>query len=266
MDSITDQEFQAFRKLIYDHAGIALTPVKKILVASRLSKRLQHYGLSTFTEYFKLIHDPQHADEFQIMVNLLTTNETYFFREPQHFIFLRDQILKAYRGDFFRVWSAASSTGEEAYSLAMVLAEELGARKWEVVGSDVNTRVIQIARDAVYPLDRLEHMDPVYLEKYCLRGVRSAEGYFRITEQLKKRVSFQVVNLKNKLPGSLGRFDVIFLRNVLIYFDQETKQAIVEQVLSNLKAKGYFFISHSESLHGIAGGLTMLKPSVFQKP
>ncbi|MFI3120782.1 MAG: CheR family methyltransferase [Methylococcaceae bacterium] len=259
-------EFGHFRRLIYDHAGIALAPEKKIMVASRLAKRLLHYDLQTYGQYYQLLNKGLHPHEFQLMVNILTTNETYFFREPKHFDFLQQQIIKPWRGDNFRLWSAASSTGEESYSIAMTLAEGLGMRKWEIFGSDVNTEVVETARKGVYLMDRLENMNQRYLDKYCLKGVRSQDGYFRVDEKIRNRVSFDQLNLKTTLPKSLGQFDVIFLRNVLIYFDTETKQDIVQRVISALKPGGYFFISHSETLHRIKTELAMITPSIYQKP
>jgi len=263
--NITTEEFECFRKLIYEHAGIALAPGKKVMVASRLAKRLTHYGLSTYGQYFQLTTSPEYPNEFQMMVNLLTTNETYFFREPKHFEFLRDEILKSWRGDKFRIWSAASSTGEEAYSIAMVLADTLGLRKWEVFGSDLSTRVLDSARNGVYSMDRLELMDENLLKKYCLRGVRSQQGFFRVAEKLRNRATFEQVNLMKPLPTSVGTFDVIFLRNVLIYFDNETKKAVIERLVTALKPGGHFFISHSETISRLTDHLVAVKPSIFIK-
>jgi chemotaxis protein methyltransferase CheR len=236
------------------------------MVASRLAKRLLHYDLQTYGQYYQLLNTGQYPQEFQLMVNILTTNETYFFREPKHFEFLQQQIIKSWRGDNFRLWSAASSTGEESYSIGMTLAEGLGIRKWDIFGSDVNTDVLETARKGVYLMGRLENMDQRYLNKYCLKGVRSQEGYFRVDEKIRQRVSFDQINLKTPLPKNLGKFDVIFLRNVLIYFDTATKQDIVQRVISALKPGGYFFISHSETLHSIKTELSMIMPSIYQKP
>lgn len=263
---ITTEEFERFRCLIYDHAGIALTPEKKVMVASRLAKRLDYYQLHSYGEYYQLAISPDYPNEFQTLVNILTTNETYFFREPKHFEFFQQQILKPWRGEQFRVWSAASSTGEEAYTLAMVLAENLGMRNWEIFGSDLSTRVLEIARQGVYPLDRLDHMDKRLLEKYCLKGVRSQEGFFRVDSKLRSRVKFDQVNLMSVLPPALGKFEVIFLRNVLIYFDQDTKKQVVERLTTALKPGGHFIISHSESLHRVTEQLQMIKPSIYRKP
>ncbi|MEQ1529939.1 MAG: protein-glutamate O-methyltransferase CheR [Methylococcales bacterium] len=263
---MTAEEFTHFRRILYDHSGIALVPEKKTMVASRLAKRLIHFGLQSYGQYYQLLKSGQHPHEFQLMINILTTNETYFFREPKHFDYVKEHILKNWRGENFRLWSAASSTGEEAYSLAMLLAEQLGLRKWEIFASDVNTEVLENAKKGVYLMNRLENMDQKYLDKYCLKGVRSQEGYFRIDEKIRNRVCFEQINLKMELPKNLGQFDVIFLRNVLIYFDKETKLDIVKRVTSILKPGGYFFISHSETLHGLAIDLRSMQPSVFRKP
>jgi chemotaxis protein methyltransferase CheR len=262
---ITTEEFECFRRLIYDHAGISLVPEKKVMVSSRLAKRLDYYGLSRYGDYYQLVVGQDHPDEFQVMVNILTTNETYFFREPKHFEFFRDEILQPWRGDSFRVWSAASSTGEEAYSLAMVLSENLRSRNWEIFASDLSTHVLDVARNGIYTMDRLDHMDPRFLEKYCLKGVRAQAGLFRVDKTIRSRVTFAQVNLMSPLPVNLGRFDVIFLRNVLIYFDQDTKKQVVERLATALKPGGYFFVSHSESLHRVTDHLRMLKPSIYRK-
>ena len=262
---ITPQEFECFRRLIYDHAGISLVPEKKVMVASRLAKRLDHYGLSLYGDYYQLVVGRDNPQEFQVMVNILTTNETYFFREPKHFEYFRDEILRPWRGNSFRVWSAASSTGEEAYSLAMVMSEHLRSQQWEIFASDLSTKVLDVARNGVYLMDRLEHMDPRFLEKYCLKGVRAQSGFFRVDKKIRSRVTFSQVNLMSPLPVNLGQFDVIFLRNVLIYFDQETKKHVVERLATALKPGGYFFVSHSESLHRVTDHLRMLKPSIYRK-
>lgn len=235
------------------------------MVASRLTKRLQFYQLQTYGQYYQLLINEKFADEFQIFINILTTNETYFFREPQHFIFLGKEILKDWQGQHFRAWSAASSSGEEAYSIAMVLAETLGFKNWEVLGSDLNTQMLDRARKGVYTMDRLDQMDKTLLAKYCLKGTRSQQGNFRVDDTIRRKVKFVQLNLNGSVPFDIGMFDVIFLRNVLIYFDLESKRAIVERLMKNLKPNGYFVISHSESLHQVTDRLLMVRPSVFKK-
>lgn len=264
---ITDQEFALFQRLIFKIAGITLSDAKKVLLIGRLRKRLVHHQLATFGEYYRFVSSPQHADELQVMVDLLTTNETYFFREAKHFTFLRDEILPTRRpGDIFRIWSAASSSGEEAYTMAMVLAESLRAGGWEVFGSDISTQVLEKARTGLYPLERTEGIPPALLSKYCLKGVRSQAGKLLISSELRKNVRFEQVNLTHTVENWVGNFDVIFLRNVMIYFNQETKQQVVNNLLPRLKPGGWFVVGHSESLNGITQNLRQVKPTIYRKP
>ncbi|MEW6612557.1 MAG: CheR family methyltransferase [Pseudomonadota bacterium] len=260
------QEFAQFQRLIHQVAGISLSSAKMALVTGRLAKRLKHHGLSSFGEYYRLVSGAGQAGELQIMVDLLTTNETYFFREPKHFDFLKQHAAAhAGGGRPFRVWSAASSSGEEAYSIAMTLAECLGDAPWEVLGSDISTRVLERARAGQYPLERARHIPEAWLRKYCLKGVRSQAGTFLIDQRLRSRVRFVQVNLTAPLPN-LGEFDVIFLRNVMIYFDTETKRQVVQRMLPLLRPGGCFLVGHSESLHGISDGLQSVRAAIYRKP
>jgi len=261
---ITDDEFKHFQRLIFDIAGISMSPAKKMMVTSRLQRRLVHYGLSQFGDYYRLVIGESHPGEMQTLVDLLTTNEAYFFREPAHFKFLSENIVSGSIPTPYRVWSAASSSGEEAYSLAMVLADKIKGHAWEIMGSDLSSRVLKRAERGHYPIERNEGITVPHLKKYCLQGIRSQAGTFLIDPKLKARVTFRQINLKKKLPN-IGRFDVIFLRNVLIYFNHETKRQIIDRVTRQLKSGGYLFISHTESLHGIESDLKMVKPAVFQK-
>ncbi|WP_338477372.1 protein-glutamate O-methyltransferase CheR [Pseudomonas trivialis] len=264
--SLDDREFGQFQSWLYRAAGINLSPAKKALVAGRLFKRLKHYELESYGEYFKLIMSDQRKGELQVALDLLTTNETYFFREPKHFDFLRQQVLpKAAPGKLFRVWSAASSSGEEPYSLAMTLAEGLGTTPWEVIGSDISTQVLAKARSGHYAMERAGTLPQPLLSKYCLKGIGRQEGTFLIDKRLRSRVNFVQVNLNEPLPG-LGEFDVIFLRNVMIYFDQQTKSQVVARLLPLLRPGGHFIISHSESLNGVNDTLKLVAPSIYRKP
>ncbi len=263
---ITEQEFALFQRLIYKIAGISLSDAKKVLLVGRLQKRLRHYEFQTYTQYYRMLASGKHPEELQIMVDLLTTNETYFFREPKHFEFLRDEIiLKRRSPTTFRVWSAASSSGEEPYTLAMVLAEYVTNSNWEVVGSDISTQVLDKARRGHYPLGRHEGIPPKFMSKYCLKGVRSQEGTFLIVPELRQNVSFRQVNLTLPVDKEIGLFEVIFLRNVMIYFDMETKNKVVQNLLPHLVKGGHFIIGHSETLNGISGGLTAVRPTIYRK-
>lgn len=264
--ALSDTEFGQFQSWLYQAAGINLSSAKKALVAGRLFKRLKHYELHSYGDYFTLIMSGQRADELQVALDLLTTNETYFFREPKHFDFLRQHVLpSAAPGKTFRVWSAASSSGEEPYSLAMTLAESLGTTPWDVTASDISTQVLAKARTGHYPLERASNLPQPLLVKYCLKGTGRQEGTFLIDRTLRSRVNFLQVNLNETLP-ELGEFDVIFLRNVMIYFDQPTKVRVVARLLPKLKPGGYFIVSHSESLNGVSDALKLVAPSIYRKP
>lgn len=262
---ITDAEFIQFQRFILDEAGITLSAAKKALVTGRLGKRLAQHGLDNFGQYFQLLSSSQHPGEVQIAVDLLTTNETYFFREIKHFDFLRQQALAARgRSQPYRVWSAASSSGEEVYSIAMVLADCLNATPWELLGTDISTRVLHGAAQALYPMERARHIPPDYLRRFCLKGTGEHEGRLLIERSLRSRVAFRHLNLNAPLPD-LGRFDMIFLRNVMIYFSDETKRQVVARVLSALKPDGFFCVGHSESLNNISQAVRSVAPSIYQK-
>lgn len=264
--TLSDSEFHQFKSWLYEAAGINLSQAKKALVAGRLGKRLKHYGLNSYGDYFRLITQQTEAVELQHALDLLTTNETYFFREPRHFEFLRLQILpKAQPGKTFRVWCAASSSGEEPYTIAMTLAEGLATTPWEIVASDISTRVLEKARSGHYALERAEDIPQPLLAKYCLKGTGTQEGTFLVERSLRSRVQFMQINLNAALP-KIGEFDIVFLRNVMIYFNMATKRQVVERIFPLLKPGGYFIVSHSESLNGIDDRLKLVTPSIYRKP
>ena len=264
---ITTTELAQFQQLIYKIAGSSRADSKKVLLVGRLGKRLKHFNLGTFSEYYRLITAPGADDELQSMVDLLTTNETYFFREEAHFEFLAGTVLAGRAaGAPFNVWSAASSTGEEIYTIAFVLADTLGlSANWSVTGSDISSRVLATAQRGLYWLDRTRGLPQSYLRKYCLKGVRSQEGSFMIAPEIKSHTRFMQVNLNQKLPA-MGKFDVIFLRNVMIYFDAETKRQVVARLVQQLHPGGYFIVGHSESLSGLTDALRPIKPTIYRLP
>jgi chemotaxis protein methyltransferase CheR len=266
VEPISQQEFYQFQRFIFETAGITLSPAKKALVSGRLAKRLAHYQLSSYGAYFRLIAGGQHPDEAQTAIDLLTTNETYFFREPKHFELLRSLAAEAHaQRRSFRVWSAACSTGEEAYSIAMVLDDVLGEREWELYASDISTRVLATARTGHYQRERASQIPPAYLKRYCLRGIGDQDGTLLVERSLRQRVQFHQVNLNAATPPKFGQFDAIFLRNVLIYFSPETKRQVVLRLLAALRPGGYLLIGHSESLHDMTGLLQVQGPSVYRK-
>jgi chemotaxis protein methyltransferase CheR len=264
--NISPQEFARFQALIYKIAGIQMADSKKVLLIGRLTRRLKHYGLDSFGEYYNLVSAPGQEAELQNMVDLLTTNETYFFREPKHFDFLADELLAQHKpGTPFAIWSAACSSGEEPYTLSMVIADKLGDGPWQIVASDISTAVLARAKAGHYPLERSKGIPPEFLKRYCLKGVRAQEGTFLITPKLRDRIRFMQINLNKQLPD-VGPFDVIFLRNVMIYFDMETKRQVVANLIGKLKPGGYFIVGHSETLNGISDKLQAIRPTIYRKP
>lgn len=261
--TLTDAEFAQFQTLLRGITGIHLSEFKKTLLVARLSGRLRARKVRTFTEYYKIIRQPAETEELQLCINYLTTNETFFFREPDHF-----QILKQFIASLrpvpspFRVWSAASSSGEEGYSLAMVLADVLGAARWEVFGSDISTRVLDRARAGLYPLERNGGIPTDYLHRFCLKGVGEHEGMLLIGKQLRERVQFAQINLNDPLPD-VGQFDVVFLRNILIYFQNDQKRKVVEAVAQRLRPHGLLIVGHSENLMGITDRVRQVRPTVY---
>ncbi|MCK9388712.1 MAG: protein-glutamate O-methyltransferase CheR [Sulfuritalea sp.] len=265
-EMISDHEFSLFQELMHTLAGVYLPPNKKSLVWTRLSRRLRDLDMNCLGDYFRSINSGRNPLELQRAVDLLTTHETYFFREPQHFDFLVTPILSAPRtGNDFRVWSAASSTGEEAYSIAMLLMQQLGAtQSWQVFGSDISIDAVEKARAGIYRTQRIEHMPDGYLQRYCLRGIGREEGTLRIKDEVIGHVRFAQINLNRPLPD-IGTFDVIFLRNVLIYFDTPTRQQVVERLVQRLKPKGWLFIGHSENLGNVTTSLRQCQPSIYRR-
>lgn len=258
---LSDAAFELFRSWLLRVAGIGLAPGKKTMVGGRLAKRLKQLGLASYEEYYRLVLSE--PEETQWALDLLTTNETHFFRERPHFDFLRDRILPGTTRSL-RVWSAAASSGQEAYSIAMVLARHAPHDGWEVFGTDISARVIDRAQRGQYDIRQAQQVPPEYLHTCCLRGVGSQEGTFVIAPELRQRVRFARLNLTMQLP-ELGMFDLILLRNVLIYFPPEVKRQVVERLIQHLRPGGWLMVGHSESLSDLGCGLTSLGPSVYRK-
>lgn len=268
--TIKTTEFFKFKRWLYENVGIDLKDTKVKLVEGRLAARLRHYHLDSYGEYFSMITSKNAHVEAQIAIDLLTTNETYFFREPKHFEYLSQHIVRQFLQDpmhkekTFRLWCGASSTGEEPYTLAMTLAESMGENPWQIIASDINHQVLEKARSGHYALERAHNIPKNLLRKYCLKGIGTQDGTFLMQKSLRQQIEFNQINLINPLPD-IGMFDVVFLRNVMIYFDNPTREKVVKKVLNLLKPGGYFIVSHSESLVGISTQLTLVKPSIFIK-
>ncbi|HEY5801126.1 MAG TPA: protein-glutamate O-methyltransferase CheR [Burkholderiaceae bacterium] len=261
---LSSDEYRQFQRFIFDAAGITLSANKTALVSGRLSRRLRHWGLTSYEAYLRLLESDRVPDERQTAIDLLTTNETYFFREPVHFHALREEAEAARRDAPFRVWSAACASGEEAYSIAMVLADVLGDAPWDVLGTDISMRALERAATGHYQIERAERIPPEYRQRYCLKGTGQQDGTLLVARPVRRRVRFGQVNLNAALPA-MAAFDVIFLRNVMIYFSGETKAAVAERVLERLNPGGCLIVGRSESLHGTVDGLEAVMPSVYRK-
>jgi chemotaxis protein methyltransferase CheR len=265
LPSLNERDFKMISHLMADISGIQMADHKRALVSGRLMKRLRALHLESFTDYVALLNNPLQQEERRIAVDLLTTNETFFFREKPHFDLLL-KLLRQHPRRALRLWSAACSSGEEVYSLAMILSEGLEkGTHWEVVGSDLCRQALDKAKHATYTLQRTENLPTEWLNRYCLKGVGEMEGQFRIRPELRQHISFECMNLNAPLPSTLGSFDIIFLRNMLIYFDLKTKQQILERIVEQLKPGGLLFVGHSEGLHSINLPVIAYAPAVYRK-
>ncbi|MDR7121782.1 protein-glutamate O-methyltransferase CheR [Rheinheimera soli] len=264
MVEMPEQCFHHIRQWLYQQSGIHLSVDKKSMVSARLQKRLRHLQLNCFEQYLHLLDQHDQTEERQLALNSLTTNETYFFREQAHFEFLRQHLTVLKKQSSLRIWSAAASTGEEAYSLAMLLAEQLGLQhNWRLIGTDINNEVLEQARKGVYDLRQTERIARSMLQTYCLKGVGKDQGKFMLRPELRAKVDFRQANLMD-LPAMSEKFDVIFLRNILIYFKLEDKKHIVNSVLKQLKPGGLLIVGHTESINGYHPDIKLLQPSCYR--
>jgi chemotaxis protein methyltransferase CheR len=259
---LSQQSFAAVTDMFHRISGIRLTEAKLPLVAGRLQKLAQQRGVSNLDDYVSHLMRGDDVDELAKVVDKLTTNETYFFREPAHFDFLANWVRTRTPGSRLRVWSGASSSGEEAYSIAMLLAECLGLDGWEIVGTDLSSAMVESARTGLYPVERAQKVPMAYLKRWCLRGQGDYEGQLLVAKELRARVRFEQANLTHDLPD-IGQFDVIFLRNVLIYFDNPGKLAIVRRVLTHLKPGGVLMSGHAESIANLGLPIRTLVSAVY---
>ncbi len=269
---LSEREFTGIQQFIYREAGIWLSPAKKALVVGRLSRRLRELGNPSFGAYLRRAEEDD-AERVRLL-DALCTHETHFFREPRHFDFLARDVLPRWReqgdtgsgeGKRVRVWSAGCSTGEEPFSLAMVLRHHLPAEEgWEldILATDLSTRILEQARQARWPVEKAAQIPKPYLRAYMLRGVGSQEAWMKADATLRALVRFQRVNL-NDGNGVVGRFDLIFCRNVLIYFDPTSRARAVERLLNHLNPQGMLFLGHSESLLGLGTRVRALMPTVY---
>jgi len=257
-------DFQRLRALVFEASGIQLAESKRHLVASRLWSRLRALQLSSYGEYVVLLGTPGHDRERALALDALTTHETSFFRESQHFPAILEHARVPRPGRKFRLWSAACSTGEEAWSLAMLLATRSSPDSWQIVGTDVSAPSVESANRALYALERSGTIPPELLRRFCRKGRDQYEGTFLIDASLRENVSFSVANICNPQPA-LGSFDVIVLRNVLIYFEAAERMRIVNNLVERLAPGGLLVNGHAESVTGMHRELVPVAQTIHRR-
>ena len=270
-----EREFRRISDLVYEHCGINLHAGKKELVRARLAKRLREGKFRTFSEYIRHVLDDPTGREFSILVDSLSTNLTKFFREEQHFEFLRTRFLpslleaKQRRRDFrLRAWSAGCSSGEEPYSIAITLLEKVQGRgRWDVklLATDISTRILEKARAGVYEEQRIEPISPSLRSRYLIRRRQSRGDVYEVRPTLRDVVIFRYLNLMGDWPIR-GPLDFIFCRNVMIYFDKPTQGRLIQRFYEMLASGGVLFTGHSESLTGIEHKFKYVQPTIYMKP
>lgn len=271
---ISDREFQLFQKLIHREAGIFLTEAKKALLIGRLTRRLRILGLADFTAYFEQVAN--HEGERTQMLDCICTNETRFFREPRQFEHLDREVFPRLRSlaatgsipKRIRAWSAACSTGEEPYSLAMLLRTHFPeCEGWsvEILASDLSTKALAAAGQGVWPIERAGDIPSTYRRAYMCRGMRSEEGKMRVRPELRSMIEFRQINLNDEQYPVQGAFDLIFCRNVLIYFNRETKQAVIDRLSRYLTPNGLLFLGHSETITNATHDLLHAGPTAYRR-
>ncbi|MCY1046240.1 protein-glutamate O-methyltransferase CheR [Corallococcus sp. bb12-1] len=272
--SLSHSELMLFQHLVEAETGMHLSMAKNALVANRLSRRLRELGLDSFAAYYTYVTSRGNEAEKVRMLDSLCTHETSFFRESRHFDLLRDHVFPEWsaqgtqgrRPRSLRVWSAGCSTGEEPYSLAMALLESFPQDSgWhlEIVATDLSTWAVRRAEEGLWNLERSRTIPPLLLRKYMLRGVRSQEGLMMAGPEVRQLLRFARANLHDPATWPVGKFDIIFCRNVLIYFGAEARVRVIQGLLQRLPETGYFFLGHAESLIGITAAARSVSANVY---
>ncbi|MBW8888812.1 MAG: protein-glutamate O-methyltransferase CheR [Fibrobacteres bacterium] len=263
------REFARFRDIVYDACGIALSEGKESLVSARIGKRMRQLGLEEFGTYLDLLKEDAAGDEMIHMLDAISTNTTSFFREPEHFEFITENVTRwrAEGQSRFRIWSAASSSGEEPYTLAMTLAEcGLGpGTDTRILATDISTRILAAAHAGIYPLSKLDGIPRAYLNRWFEPAPEAETPSVAVRASLKSLISFQRLNLSQPPFPMKGPFDLILVRNVMIYFDGPTREALIRECYRLLRPGGFLLVGHAESLNGLNTGFACLRPSIYGK-
>jgi len=275
MAEITQKEFVKFKDLIYQSCGISLDERKVPLVQARLGKRIRNLKLTSFNDYYKYICEDIYGDEMVQLLDAISTNTTHFFREENHFTFLKQIVLpefieykKKSKDRKLRVWSAACSSGEEPYSIAMTVVEKIADNSsWDfkILATDISTKVLKMAFQGIYEEEKLKKISRYLIDKYFYPYNNSGEKLYKISEKLQKAITFRRLNLISDSFPFKGPFDFIFCRNVMIYFDKETRETLMNKIYKYLAEGGYLFIGASESLSGIQHNFKYVCPAIYKK-
>jgi chemotaxis protein methyltransferase CheR len=269
IQALSAREFEKIQKLAYEKFGLNLRDGKETLVSARLNKTIRRLNFTSFDQYFRFVCDDTSGAALTELIDSLTTNHTSFFREAGHFQFLSQTILPALRErSTIAIWSAACSSGEEPYSIAFNMLDDLGETnfsKVRILATDISTRMLDHARQATYPVERFNGIPVQQLRRYVLRGSGESNGFYRVKPHIRAAVEFARVNLMESL-SQFGPFPVIFCRNVMIYFDKPTQQAVVGRLTKCLEPGGHLLIGHSESLNSIEHTLQYVRPAIYRKP
>ncbi len=269
--NMSDIELKKFVELIYSECGISLNSSKKSMLSARLAKRLRTLGIGSYKEYYDYVTKTLgQNDELINMIDAVSTNTTHFFREANHFSYLTGYALPDLPNadTHLRVWSAGCSTGEEPYTLAMVLSEHYEHHNgdFSILATDVSTRVLQKAKQGIYDDELVQKVPKLIKRKYLMQGKGAQAGNWRIVPDLRKKIEFCKLNFMDSHYGIDGDFDIIFCRNVIIYFDWETKVRLMSRFHDHLAPGGYLFIGHSETLNGLNDDFKAVAPTVYRKP
>lgn len=270
---LTDDEFKRLSALIYKESGIKLPPIKKVMLQCRLQKRLKHLNIGSFKAYIDYLFSREGFDsEIIHMLDVVSTNKTDFFREPAHFEFLTEELLpeyyKANKSGTLKVWSAGCSSGEEPYTLAMVLfefAESHPGFNFTIYATDISTRILQTAIDAVYKEEKVEGIPLTLKRKYMLRSKDRTNPTIKMAPHVRSKVTFARLNLMDSSYDTKDLYDIVFCRNVLIYFDRNTQEAVINKLCQRIKPNGYLILGHSESILNMDVPLKQIKPTIYRK-
>jgi len=270
---LSDRHFKTISRLIEGQVGIKLPAGKRLMLEGRLHKRVRALNYAGVNEYVEnLFEDGQFDSEIPHLIDVVTTNKTDFFREPSHFAFMREvavpELLKLRSRADLKIWSSACSTGMEAYTTAMVLDDmtRKGFRfRFRILGTDISTTVLRAARTAIYTLDMLAPVPPEFIKRYFLSSRDRSSDEVRVVPELRRMTNFMRMNLMDTSYPVDRDVDIVFCRNVLIYFERETQRKVVEQLCAHLRPGGYLMVGHSESMiHSVVPGLKQVQPTIFQ--